>query len=87
MALDPRQPIAEEGRDDVDAALVGLRASAIRIARDDRPWPYGGESDGTPQRIEVGAIPYYAWGNRGDGAMRVWLPVPPTDEVDRDGAR
>jgi DUF1680 family protein len=87
VALDPRQPIAEEGRDDVDAALVGLRASAIRIARDDRPWPYGGESDGTPQRIEVGAIPYYAWGNRGDGAMRVWLPVPPTDEVDRDGAR
>ena len=27
---------------------------------------------------EVQAIPYLAWGNRGDGGMRVWIPVDPT---------
>src|SRR4029079_19548793 len=27
---------------------------------------------GTP--IELAAIPYFAWANRGVGAMRVWIP-------------
>jgi hypothetical protein len=25
-------------------------------------------------RVMVGATPYYAWANRGIGAMRVWIP-------------
>jgi hypothetical protein len=24
--------------------------------------------------VELTAIPYYAWANRGAGAMRVWVP-------------
>lgn len=28
-----------------------------------------------PARIELTAIPYYAWNNRGPGKMRVWIPV------------
>jgi DUF1680 family protein len=27
------------------------------------------------QDVEITAIPYYAWANRGEGAMRVWLPI------------
>ena len=27
------------------------------------------------QRVPVAAIPYYAWANRGESAMRVWVPV------------
>ena len=28
-----------------------------------------------PPRVELTAIPYFAWANRADGSMRVWLPV------------
>jgi DUF1680 family protein len=51
-------------------------------------WPYrraqapaGGHSDGgdgghsADGRRELIAIPYYAWANRRDGAMRIWLPT------------
>lgn len=34
--------------------------------------------DGTPARgpeVDVVAVPFSTWGNRGSGAMRVWLPV------------
>jgi DUF1680 family protein len=32
--------------------------------------------DGTAagQQVEVQAIPYFAWANRGPGGMRVWIP-------------
>jgi DUF1680 family protein len=38
-------------------------------------WPYspvGAKAGGDPVRIT--AVPYFAWANRGAGAMRVWLP-------------
>jgi DUF1680 family protein len=30
--------------------------------------------EGTPASAQLLAIPYFAWANRGDGGMRVWLP-------------
>jgi len=30
--------------------------------------------DGTPASAQLLAVPYFAWSNRGDGGMRVWLP-------------
>jgi len=30
--------------------------------------------EGTPAPAQLLAIPYFAWSNRGDGGMRVWLP-------------
>ena len=42
-------------------------------------WPYrtaGTEEAPTDgEAVELTAIPYYAWANREDGSMRVWLPV------------
>jgi hypothetical protein len=36
-----------------------------------RPAP----TEGLPQReVTLTAVPYYAWANRGPGAMRVWIP-------------
>jgi uncharacterized protein len=29
----------------------------------------------TPRTITVKAVPYYAWGNRGDTEMTVWIPA------------
>lgn len=30
-----------------------------------------------PQQVPLRAVPYYAWDNRGPGAMEVWLPTTP----------
>jgi DUF1680 family protein len=41
-------------------------------------WPYRTvttNSDPVDGRIELTAVPYFAWGNRGHGAMRVWIPA------------
>lgn len=34
-------------------------------------------SSTTGEPVELTAVPYYAWANRGAGAMRVWLPTSP----------
>jgi uncharacterized protein len=36
--------------------------------------PLGSTPQTTHQAARLVAIPYYAWGNRGIGAMRVWIP-------------
>ncbi|OIK02185.1 glycoside hydrolase family 127 protein [Streptomyces monashensis] len=33
------------------------------------------ESPGEGEPLELTAVPYYAWANREDGSMRVWLPT------------
>jgi uncharacterized protein len=45
-------------RPDLGPSIVGLTAA--------------GEARGT--RVEVRAVPYFAWANRGLGGMRVWIP-------------
>jgi uncharacterized protein len=39
--------------------------------------------DGASSRVQVLAVPYFAWGNRGTGTMRVWIPeANPTGEAE-----
>ena len=42
-------------------------------------WPYGRASvpagDKTGQSVPLTAVPYYTWGNREPGAMRIWVPT------------
>ena len=45
-------------RPDIAPSMVGLTATGIAAGK----------------LVEVGAIPYYAWGNRDVAAMRVWIP-------------
>jgi DUF1680 family protein len=60
-----------------DATLIELGARTHASNRPD--WPYGDASAhaepaaGPPFRVR--AVPYFAWGNRGPGGMRVWLPI------------
>ena len=65
-------------------ARLGTRPVAVTLVHRPRPlaaWPYvdaaaarqaGGPAEA--QRLAVTLHPYYAWANRGDGAMRVWIP-------------
>jgi DUF1680 family protein len=41
-------------------------------------WPYrvdGTTADGEDADLELTAVPYFVWGNRDEGAMRVWVPA------------
>jgi DUF1680 family protein len=61
-AVEP-QPVP---RDDVADGIVGLSL------------PAKAQAQGRTSTIEVGAIPYFAWGNRAVDAMRVWIPTDPS---------
>lgn len=62
--------------------VTGLCVPGQVADRSPDGWPYldhpPGGADGTAGRpardIELHAIPYYAWANRGPGDMRVWIP-------------
>ena len=66
-----------------DGPLQGV--ASIRIAGRVRPrtdaswWPYrsAGASTGDEpgQSVPLTAVPYFSWGNRGPGAMRIWVPT------------
>ncbi|MBA2718581.1 MAG: glycoside hydrolase family 127 protein [Chloroflexi bacterium] len=60
-------------RDDVAPGLVGLRLPAFR-RRFASASGTAGDRAITDEPIEVGAVPYFAWGNRSVEAMRVWIP-------------
>jgi uncharacterized protein len=61
------------------------RVATIRIGGRARPrtsamwWPYRPENvaagDKTGQSVPLTAVPYYTWGNREPGAMRIWVPT------------
>ena len=79
LAVPLREPVAFQLRREVIAgASVGtLTFDAVALAS--RPWAPGElyrEREGAPPRpVTVKAVPYFAWGNRGDSEMTVWLPA------------
>ena len=67
----------------VDGTLGGV--AIIRTAGRVRPWagaswwpyrPAGGPAGDEPgESVPLTAVPYYSWGNREPGAMRIWVPT------------
>jgi uncharacterized protein len=60
-----------------DTPVLALTLDAIALQR--AQWQ-GGElyrevRDRAPRPLKLKAVPYYAWGNRGDTEMTVWLPA------------
>ena len=77
LRLDPAQPASSEYRPDLLSGVTAVTARGrfVRHAPEDWPYPPAGTTgspDGTD--VEVTAVPYYSWANRGVGPMRVWLP-------------
>jgi hypothetical protein len=90
IVLDATRPLAVKHRPDLlDGVTTVLASGYRRRIPAGGWWPYatrpadgaasggtagdGTAGDGDP--VELLAIPYYAWANRKDGAMRVWLPI------------
>lgn len=57
-------------REDLLKGVVKLEADAFRIVKTEHLY-----QTGTPEaeRVSIHAIPYFAWGNRGTGEMRIWI--------------
>ncbi len=76
LSINPQVPLTER----FDAELLGgVYTVAAQGWQTDasvwneflyRPWP----ASGAGQEATLSAVPYYAWANRGPGAMQVWIP-------------
>ena len=64
LSWDPGRGPVTVPRPDVGEGVVGITVPVVRRE------PAGSGGAG----LAVGAVPYFAWANRGAGAMRVWIP-------------
>jgi uncharacterized protein len=72
--LDPGGELGAERREDLLGGVVAIAARGARVAAPAPSWPYGDmPAPAAPEPLEL--VPYAWWGNRGEGGMRVWLPV------------
>jgi uncharacterized protein len=77
LRIDTSAPASAEHRSDLlgGVTVVSLQGAASKHAT--AQWPYlpaDAGSSSTGPGVEVTAVPYFAWANRGIGPMRVWLP-------------
>jgi hypothetical protein len=67
------------GSEELPAGIATIRAQGLRRARPATGWwPYASVAAGPDdladsERLTLTAVPYFFWGNREEGAMRVWL--------------
>lgn len=72
-------------RENWQGALLGglVVVEAAGLAEEMSAWhgalyrPLAGAVEAATRPVALKAIPYYAWGNRGMGSMRVWMPAAP----------
>lgn len=86
VVLDTTRPLAVKHRPDLLGGVTviagaGRRRTLPADADADAAawWPYAPAEPAPPHadgpHIELTAVPYYAWANRQDGSMRIWLPT------------
>jgi DUF1680 family protein len=76
LSVDPSGPTAGEHRPDLLAGVTVVRARGRAGAHVPRGSPYRPADEAVPgdaQDVDITAIPYFAWANRGVAPMRVWL--------------
>ena len=77
VRIDPETPLQATWREELLSGVIAVEAQGAVV--DMGAWgerlyrPMRAES--LPQQaVKLTAVPYYAWANRGPGAMRVWIP-------------
>jgi uncharacterized protein len=80
VVIDPAAPVTLAGQDpSLPDGIATLVAHGVARPHPDQGWwPY--PEDGTREEtdgaaVELRAVPYFVWGNREPGAMRVWVPA------------
>jgi uncharacterized protein len=77
LTVDPTGPTTAEYRPDLLAGVTVVTARGRARTHDSPSWPYRLAGEPVPadgRDVEITAIPYFSWANRGIGPMRVWLP-------------
>lgn len=78
LRLDPTAELVETGSD-APEVVIALTAQGCEHTSGADLYTDGGEPSSDHSTTSITAIPYFAWGNRGPSAMRVWVPAePPT---------
>jgi DUF1680 family protein len=78
LRVDVTGPRTPEHRPDLLGGVTAIRLRGRARRHETAPWPYpalaetASAADDDP--VEITAVPYFAWANRGIGPMRVWLP-------------
>ncbi|NNM86899.1 MAG: glycoside hydrolase family 127 protein, partial [Phycisphaerae bacterium] len=77
VQLDLTKPLEAHDRPDLLAGVTTIRAAGVLTdGAAWQKWPY---RPLRPARIlhavDLVAIPYFTWANRGPGAMRIWIPL------------
>jgi DUF1680 family protein len=78
LQVDPNLPLRATWDDSICGGVFTLHAegSVLRPrAKEDGLYRAVGHAPVTQTRTELFAIPYYCWGNRSPGKMRVWIPM------------
>jgi DUF1680 family protein len=68
LRWDPRRAPVALPRPDLGEAVVGVAVPVVRAPDGSAP------ADDRGDDLSAGAVPYFAWANRGAEAMRVWIP-------------
>jgi uncharacterized protein len=69
LRWDRRREPAAVPRPDIGDDVIGITVPVVR-----RPAGGPGPAEAGPADLWAGAVPYFAWANRGAEAMRVWIP-------------
>ncbi|OXY89556.1 glycoside hydrolase family 127 protein [Streptomyces diastatochromogenes] len=79
VALVPGAPLTVRSRPELLGGVSTVSVLGCPLpegASADWPYlPYGAGAQEAAERVELTAVPYFAWANRDVGAMRVWLPL------------
>lgn len=76
IRLDPNAAINEESaRHDVTPLRLRLRGIAKELDQALYTADRSSEHQSKETPISFTAVPYQAWGNRSEGAMRIWIPT------------
>jgi DUF1680 family protein len=81
VAIEPSAVLSTQDEPELLGGVTTITTIGVSSEPADRDWwPYGaGIAHRRP--VALRAVPYYAWANRAQGSMRVWIPVagqPPT---------
>ncbi len=78
LRLDVAGPRAAEHHADLLGGLTTVQVRGRAGRHEPAPWPYPAATEPASMPagdgVQVTAVPYFAWANRGVGPMRVWLP-------------
>ena len=84
VEINPNQPLTAQWENDLLDGIMAIHAKG-RVSDHDS-WranlyqPLNPSHKDPGKEVDLMAVPYYTWANRGIGGMRVWIPIQPSND-------